>query len=291
VSADLTIETLQTLPLPILPRDCDKEDRGSVLVVGGGADMLGAVALAGLAALRVGAGKLQMRAERRCVPTLAALALEARIIEGRDGTGLAALIAAIQSGAALVIGPGMEERRRHRRLALDLLSARTDAVGVVDAGALPAPAEARAFATVCRGRAVVTPHAGEMAFMLGIGKAEVKADPEGAARRAAACLQAVVVMKGATTYVVSPEGTAWRHEGGVAGLATSGSGDVLAGVIGGLLARGAAPLTAAAWGVVAHAEAGAALSAGAPLGFLARDLLDVLPQTLARLSPEDPPSG
>jgi len=289
VSTPLTIETLRTLPLPVLPADCDKEDRGSVFVVGGGADMLGAVALAGLAALRVGAGKLQMRMEPRAAAALAALAPEARVIEGRDRHGLNAAEAAARGATALVIGPGMAEKRRHRRLALDLLAAAASATAVIDAGALPAPGEAEAFSRVSGGRTVLTPHAGEMAFLLGIEKSAVKADPEAAAREAARRLRSVVVMKGATTFILSPDGAVWRHEGGVAGLATSGSGDVLAGVIGGLLARGASPLAAAAWGVVLHAEAGAALAAtGAPLGFLARELLDVLPRTLQRASDTGP---
>ena len=99
--------------------------------------------------------------------------------------------------------------------------------------------------------------------------------------------RAVVVMKGATTFVVSPDGAAWRHDGGVAGLGTSGSGDVLAGAIGGLLARGVPPVAAALWGVVLHAQAGRDLSAGgAPLGFLARELLDRLPLVLGRICAE-----
>lgn len=285
MSAPLTIEMLRTLPLPVLPADCDKEDRGSVFVVGGGADMLGAVALAGLAALRVGAGKLQMRTERRAVPALAALAPEARVIEGGARHGLKAAEAAARAATALVVGPGMNESRRHRRLAVDLLAAASSAVAVIDAGALPAPGEAEAFSRLSGGRTVLTPHAGEMAFLLGVEKSEIKADPEAAAREAAGRLRSVVVMKGAMTFILSPDGTGWRHDGGVSGLATSGSGDVLAGVIGGLLARGAPPLVAAAWGVVLHAEAGAALAAaGAPLGFLARELLDVLPRTLERVS-------
>ncbi|RZJ45611.1 MAG: NAD(P)H-hydrate dehydratase, partial [Brevundimonas sp.] len=152
------------------------------------------------------------------------------------------------------------------------------------AGALPWRHEGRRFASAAAGRTVLTPHAGEMAALLGRNKEAVRADPLDAARQAAALFQSVVVMKGATTFVVTPDGAAWRHDGGVAGLGTSGSGDVLAGAVGGLLARGAAPLAAALWGVALHAQAGADLAAaGAPLGFLARELPDRLPVVLARL--------
>jgi hydroxyethylthiazole kinase-like uncharacterized protein yjeF len=133
------------------------------------------------------------------------------------------------------------------------------------------------------GRMVLTPHAGEMAALTGLSKDEVLADPLAAARGAAQRLKAVIVMKGAVTHVVTPDGQAWRHEGGVKGLATSGSGDVLAGVICGLLARGAHPAQAAVWAVYLHARAGLRLSQRiGPLGFLARELLDEIAPALAQ---------
>jgi NAD(P)H-hydrate repair Nnr-like enzyme with NAD(P)H-hydrate dehydratase domain len=91
-------------------------------------------------------------------------------------------------------------------------------------------------------------------------------------------------MKGATSYVADPSGALYRNDHGDVGLATSGSGDVLAGVIGGLLARGAEPLHAAAWGVALHARAGAALSARIGLGFLARELPAEVPPLMRELS-------
>jgi len=129
---------------------------------------------------------------------------------------------------------------------------------------------------------VVTPHAGEMARLLDRDKALIEADPLAAAREAAAGLKGVVVLKGSETLVVSPDGRAWLHRGGVVGLATSGSGDVLAGIVGGLMARGAPPLAAAAWGVCVHAEAGRRLSVRVgPTGFLARELLDEIAGLIA----------
>jgi ADP-dependent NAD(P)H-hydrate dehydratase len=278
VTEGLDRQALSGLPLPELPPDGDKEDRGAVLVVGGGARMLGATALAGLAALRAGAGKLQMRGTPRAVAALAVLAPEAAIIEAHGPSSLGLLARAGRDAAALVVGPGMTVRKRNRRLARDLLDALPGRPAVVDAGAMPSPDEAARFAAAAQGRAVLTPHAGEMAFLLGRRKDEVLKNPLEAARRAASLFRAVVVMKGATTFIVSPDGRTFRHDGGVVGLATSGSGDVLAGAIGGLLARGAPPMTAAAWGVFLHARAGEALAEGGlPLGFLARELLDRLP--------------
>jgi ADP-dependent NAD(P)H-hydrate dehydratase len=110
----------------------------------------------------------------------------------------------------------------------------------------------------------------------------VQADPLGAARQAAADLQAVVAMKGGRTFIVTPQGQAWCCDRGQVGLATSGSGDTLAGIIGGLLARGAVPAEAAIWGVFLHAEAGARLARRqGRVGFLARELAAEIPQIMA----------
>ena len=95
----------------------------------------------------------------------------------------------------------------------------------------------------------------------------------------------MVALKGATTYIVSPQGEAWFFDEGNVGLATSGSGDTLAGIIVGLLARGAKPLEAAIWGVYLHGEAGNRLShIHGHVGFLARELLDAIPRIMADFS-------
>ena len=285
MSATLDAEALAGHPLPGLPVGSDKEDRGAVLIVGGETVMAGAAILAGVAGLRVGAGKLQICADGDGVAATAVSVPEARILLRRSRVRMGPMLqAAAGKASALVIGPGMDAVAHERRLALALLEAAPEIPVVIDAGALPDPETHRSFNRHSGGRTIVTPHAGEMAAMLGRDKDAIQADPLNAARDASAILQSVVVLKGATTFIVSPDGTAWRHEGGVAGLGTSGSGDVLAGVIGGLLARGAAPVVAAMWGVVLHAEAGAILAAKAPLGFLARDLLEVLPQALTRIT-------
>jgi ADP-dependent NAD(P)H-hydrate dehydratase len=134
------------------------------------------------------------------------------------------------------------------------------------------------------GRVVVTPHAGEMAGLLGIEREAVAADPLGTAREAAAMLQSVVVLKGPVTSIVVPQGGAWSFSQGGVGLATSGSGDTLAGIVAGLLARGASPLQAALWGVYLHGEAGNRLvRAQGNLGFLARELLAEIPRIMQDL--------
>ena len=125
---------------------------------------------------------------------------------------------------------------------------------------------------------IVTPHSGEMAAILGRSKEEIKADPQDAALEAASALQAVVAMKGAKTYIAAPDGRLYLNRYGCIGLATSGSGDTLAGIIAGLAARGADPVQATVWGVYLHARAGDSLAKRiGPLGFLARELLAEIP--------------
>jgi hydroxyethylthiazole kinase-like uncharacterized protein yjeF len=276
-------------PLPRLGGDVDKHARGQVLVVAGGSLAPGAAILTGLAALRAGAGKLQLAAAAPAALPLGLAVPEAGVIvAAADARGEFTaepgedLLRAAGRADAVVVGPGMVAEETGARLAEALMTAEGGAAFVVDAAAMTGLAPASPAARACRGRLVLTPHPGEMARMLGSDRDAVAADPLDAARNVARALDAVVVMKGPATHVVTPDGRAWRHGDGVFGLATSGSGDVLAGLIGGFLARGAAPLTAALWGVCVHGRAGVRLSRRlGPLGFLARELLAEVPQILA----------
>lgn len=282
---------LRTMALDPLPPNSDKADRGAVLVVAGGHGVPGAPVLVGLASLRAGAGKLKLAATAKSGVALGVAVPEAAILtvpsdrRGEIGTGAAArLTEPVAVSDAIVIGPGMMNARTARLLATRLLATVQDKPFVVDAAALPKPDGAGAFARAAAGRVVLTPHAGEMAGMLDMEREDVLRDPLAAARDAADRFQAVVVMKGSTTWVVSPAGSAWRHDGGVPGLGTSGSGDVLAGVIAGLLAQGHPPAGAAIRAVFVHAAAGAELtSTVGPLGFLARELVDVVPRAQAAI--------
>jgi NAD(P)H-hydrate repair Nnr-like enzyme with NAD(P)H-hydrate dehydratase domain len=140
------------------------------------------------------------------------------------------------------------------------------------------------------GRAVLTPHAGEMASALGEDKAALEADAPGVARRAARHFGAVVALKGADTYIAEPGdgaseagGAVYHFGGGGAGLGTSGSGDTLSGIVVGLAARGATPAAAAVWGVWAHGTAGERLAGRmATVGYLARELLAEVPALVGR---------
>ena len=280
-TTELTAELLHSTPLPV-PKEGSKDERGRVLVIAGSIEVPGAALLAATATLRAGAGKLQVATVERAALHLALAVPEALVVgmaETPDGgvDSLAAndrVIACMENVDAVLIGPGMMEGRSATALARAICAnAPSRASVVLDAAALcglgPHALDVRALG----GRTVITPHAGEMAQLLGRSRENIESDPLRAAEDAADLLNAVVVMKGARTHVLGPAKKAWTYKGGGVGLATSGSGDVLAGLIAGLLARGADPALAALWGVYLHGEAGRRLGERVgPLGYLARDL-------------------
>jgi len=283
----LTSAVLARWPLPKPPADADKEVRGHVLVVAGSQEMPGAALLASVAALRAGAGKLTIAAPASVAQGLAFAIPESRVIglpQARSGgllvRGTDSLAATAQLVDALVVGPGMQQERAVVAFVRALMPSFGHATAVLDALAMSVVRTGAMTQPV-----VLTPHAGEMAYLSGQTKEAVCADPVGTAREAATRWNACVALKGGSTIIASPDGSLWKFDGGAAGLATSGSGDTLAGLMGGLAARGLPPLAACAWGVVAHARAGAALSrAHGPLGYLARELAGELPARLHALS-------
>jgi ADP-dependent NAD(P)H-hydrate dehydratase len=277
----LTIDAawLRGHPLPD-PGDEGKHGRGQVLVVGGQPGLAGAVMLAGVAALRAGAGKLQVAVDESAMSAVSVALPEAFVLSSpNSGAALEdpcheRLIKIAAACDAMLLGPGLIDDEQGCAAAL---LARRERSVVVDAGALCAVP-----ANPLPPGAVLTPNAGEMARLLGVSKDEIDADPLAAGRDAAHRFGAVVAMKGAKTYIVAPDGAAAVYAGGGPGLGVSGSGDVLGGLIAGLLARGAAPFEAAAWGVFVHGSAGFNLAARiGRLGFLAREIADEAPRVLS----------
>ena len=295
----VTPELLRSMPLPRHQDGQDKDERGRVLVVAGSVEVPGAALLCGIGALRAGAGKLQIATCRSVAPHLAMAAPEA-LVAGLDetpGGGISPDEAdklAKRAGRcdALLLGPGMADGDGEASLlAARLLERMEGGPGIVlDAAALKALRDGNGTASPRHaGRVVLTPHAGEMATLLGVPRDEVLADRLAAARRAAGALGAVVAMKGGCTFIVDPRGEAWSCDQGNVGLATSGSGDALAGVIAGLIARGATPVEATLWGVFLHGEAGNRLArTRGPVGFLARELLAEIPSIMAEVDAGTP---
>jgi hydroxyethylthiazole kinase-like uncharacterized protein yjeF len=277
---ELTLARLSRWPLPDPAESESKEDRGRVLVVGGSRQTPGAVRLAGVAALRSGAGKLQIACGSDVAVPLAIAMPEAKVLGlAVDARGqIAACSSEVMKAAlqtdALLIGPGMNDCSVTGRIATRLLRA-TDATTILDAGALRAYREHRTAALI------LTPHLGEMASITGMSTGQLSRRTPALARDFARAKNVTLVLKGACTYIASADGRIWKHEGGSVGLGTSGSGDVLAGVITGLVARGATPEQAAVWGVWLHGQAGETLSARQGLiGFLASEIPGEIPALL-----------
>jgi hydroxyethylthiazole kinase-like uncharacterized protein yjeF len=261
-----------------------------VLVVGGSEQVPGAVILSAVAALRAGAGKLQIATSRSVAPYVATQVPEARVI-GLSQTRSGELARAscrtiheeVERADAVLIGPGMFDGRAGMELVQHCLSGGTRAALIVDAAALTALRKTsrtrRSALSV-----IAMPHAGEMATLWGVPREEVLKDPFALARTAAQELGTIVALKGAETFIAAPDGRVFRNTAGNPGLGTSGSGDTLAGITAGLCARGADPLQATVWAVYLHAKAGEALARSlAPLGFLARELPGEVPRLLAKL--------
>lgn len=281
---------LRRWPLPRVHPKLGKEGRGAVLVVGGSAQIPGAVILAAVGALRAGAGKLQIATARSVAGHVAVTVPEARVIglpETRTGElargGHLRLTHELEVANTVLVGPGMSDQRS----AVDLVrhsARRCTSTLLVDAGALHAFVGRKKLVAGRGIDVIATPHAGEMADLWGCSLEDVQAHPLELAREASAKLGVVLALKGAHTFVVAPDGTTYQNTAGNVGLGTSGSGDTLSGVIAGLSARGASALQAAVWGVYLHAKAGDILARriGA-LGFLARELLVEIPPLLVRL--------
>lgn len=281
-------DLLRGWPLPTAEEDADKESRGRVLVLAGSREMPGAAVLSATAALRAGAGKLVIATPQSAAPTVAGAMPEARVIalpEGSDGGPTIFALPLLQSLAgstrALLVGPGMTGHASTIDFVQTVLPMFREATVLLDALAMDVVRTLPRFEQPV----ILTPHAGEMAHLTGGDKEDLQEEPAAVAARQARAWNAVVTMKGATTCIAAPDGRVWTHQAHAPGLGTSGSGDVLAGIIAGLAARGATPEQATAWGVALHARAGQALAQRmGRVGFLARELPAEVPALMHALT-------
>lgn len=290
---DQSIGLISDLVAREIPRrgtESTKFAAGSVLVCGGSVGLTGAPSMASEAAMRAGAGYVTA-----LVPSSLNLVFESRLLEvmtvplpdedgGLTEDGASDVLERTQRADALILGPGLGRSPAAFALARRL-AAQTEIPLLLDADGLNAHAEALDGLRARRAPAVLTPHAGELARLLGSDSSEVAARRLNAARQAASQAEAIVVLKGDDTIVASPEGRCGVNRGGAAALATAGTGDVLSGVIGAFLAKRMDPFTAACAGVLVHATAGrtAAQRLG-PEGVIARDVIETLPAALRSLS-------
>lgn len=290
---ELDRRLLARFPLPCHPSDADKEDRGRALIIAGSREVAGAALLAGTAALRAGAGKLQIATAASVAPGLGLAVPEARVVAfaetgegGIDPAAVEAMVSRCDGVDSLTIGCGMQHGVGLRRLVASILSGRAGHPLVLDAAALGELADLDAAARDWPGGLILLPHAGEMARLIECDPGQVRDDPLACVRAAAERYDATVLMKGEYSFIAAPDGRAFRYQGGGVGLATSGSGDTLAGIVGGLAARGADALTALLWGVYLHGEAGRILSERVGrIGFLAREIPELVPGLMESRAP------
>ena len=280
--------------LPPRPGRAHKGDFGRLLVLAGSLDYPGAALLTALGAMRAGAGVVRVAAAESVAARLAGSIPELTWMTlDEEAPGLIApggwrrLSAEASRFDAVVVGPGLGAQPATQRRARQLIASLTQP-GVVDADGLNALAGGSRWWQSTRSTLVLTPHPGEFARLTG----EPAPEDDDAARAAAAAEAAVlwdqvVVLKGAHTVVAEPGGQTLASGIATPALATAGSGDVLAGVIGALLAAGAEPFAAAACGVAVHGAAGliAAERIGTA-GTMARDIAALLPEAIEQLRSE-----
>jgi NAD(P)H-hydrate epimerase len=284
VSAHTVAEIARLLPRRGL--DSNKGTYGRLLLVGGCHTFLGAPAMSALAAYRAGAGLVEIATTRFVQQSVAAHALEPVFLPLPEAGGylasesVDAIAGALGRATALVFGPGMGLTDGTVEVTREVLSALpgTGIRGaVVDADGLNALAKLPDWWKT-EAPLILTPHPGEMGRLTGLSTNRVQADRLAVARRYAFEWGKVVVLKGAGTVVASPSGDAAINLTGGPNLATAGTGDVLSGTIGGLVAQGCQPFVAAVAGVYLHGRAGDILRAEhGDAGTIASDLVSALP--------------
>ncbi len=281
---------LRAHPLPVPDNAADKNSRGRVLAIGGSATVPGGIQLTVEAALRAGAGKIQVATVESAalalglaMPEVAMFALPQNLageIAVKNSASLSNLLGRCD---AVVAGPAMSDGKAASMVTGHLLRL-CQVQLVLDAAMLmDLASHADRLRSLAR-PAVLTPHVGELAAMLACDADEIEQNRLDAVKEASARFGSVCVLKGATSLIAAPGGDAFAYAGGGVGLATGGSGDVLAGIVAGLCARGTEPLDATLWAVWLHGEAGRRCAEQiGPIGFLARELLAHVPGLMRAL--------
>jgi hydroxyethylthiazole kinase-like uncharacterized protein yjeF len=283
-AAESLLPAPDAVVLPDRPRDAHKGTFGTAIVLAGSLGFTGAAYLTSTAAARTGAGLVKLLVASTIYPILAAKCTEvmatpvAEVAPGAVGhAAYDSILRHMASAEVGVIGPGLGRDSSTWRLVVDLAQHAACPL-VIDADGLNALADSpRAKGKLGKNR-VLTPHPGEMARLTGKTIEAIASDRTAAARRAAKEWGAIVVLKGARTVVAHPDGRTSEDPHEVPALASGGTGDVLSGIIGGLIAQGSDPYSAAVTGVYVHASAGRRLSQRlGESGLLASDLLLEIP--------------
>lgn len=272
-------------------RVAHKGQFGHALLIGGANGYAGSIALAALAALRSGTGLVSVLTPRSVHAVVACSALEAMVMSGTETPAGALDVAAWESirtklahFSALLVGPGLTCTDETRLLVRRILAESTVPL-VLDADALNAIAGEPELIAAANVPVILTPHPGEMARLIGGDATSIQVDRRAAARMAVHRAKATVALKGAGTIVAAPGKPLHINMTGNPGMATGGTGDVLAGLVAGLLAQGFKPFDAARAGVFVHGRSGdIAAYRKCQISTIARDVIDELPFSFRELS-------
>jgi ADP-dependent NAD(P)H-hydrate dehydratase / NAD(P)H-hydrate epimerase len=281
--------------IPARPPDAHKGRFGRVLVVAGSRRYVGAAYLAGAAAARIGCGLVTLAVPEWQQTALATLLPEATYLPLPEAASdedavenIEAVAEMLAESEALVVGPGLGQGPSPARLVRGVLEANERGRRVpcvVDADALNVLAGWDGWWEAVGAKWVLTPHPGEMARLTGLSIAEVNAQRWDLTRSMAARWGQTVLLKGAHSVVADASGSAWINPHAISALASGGTGDVLAGMIAGLMAQGAKPIDAARAGVYLHGEAALrVLESKGTDRLLASDLLPTIPQVVASVA-------
>lgn len=277
--------------LPPREGDRHKGGYGRVLVLAGSPGFSGAAYLSAMAAQRSGAGLVTLGVPLGLHAIMAGKLVEvmtAPLQETAAGTlspaAMEVLSRYLEQSDVLAFGPGLGRGEEIREILLDVLKMYPNPI-VIDADGLNALAANPEVLRQAASPPVLTPHPGEMARLTGLSVAKVRQNPVALAREKAGLWQAVLVLKGSPTVVAYPDGRAFVNPTGNEGMATGGTGDVLTGLIAGLMAQGSCAQEAALAGVFVHGLAGdmAAAKMGSR-GMTATDVLAALPKALQKLN-------
>lgn len=272
------------------PDDSNKGTLGSLLCICGSYGMAGAAIMAGKAALRCGIGLLKIAVPKSIYPVCATNILESvyyPLEETSNGVisskNTDFLLEMCEKSSAVVIGCGLSVCNDTKNLVQSVITNCKKPL-VIDADALNCICNKPEILKNLKAPAIITPHPGEMARLLHSTPKTVNSNRENTAIDFAKKFGVVTVLKGAGTIIASPDGEVYINHTGNSGMATGGSGDVLSGIIGSLLAQGAAPINAAAAGVFLHGTIGdlAAEKLG-KISMLPTDMIDMIPTAYLKL--------
>lgn len=272
------------------PDDSNKGTLGSLLCICGSYGMAGAAIMAGKAALRCGIGLLKIAVPKSIYPVCATNILESvyyPLEETSNGVisskNTDFLLEMCEKSSAVVIGCGLSVCEDTKNLVQSVIT-NCEKPLVIDADALNCICNKPEILKNLKAPAIITPHPGEMARLLHSTPKTVNSNRENTAIDFAKKFGVVTVLKGAGTIIASPDGEVYINHTGNSGMATGGSGDVLSGIIGSLLAQGAAPINAAAAGVFLHGTIGdlAAEKLG-KISMLPTDMIDMIPTAYLKL--------